>query len=117
MDGQDFDFDEWMALARTDAKAFEAKRKAAIEDVIASAPEHLRQRLRGLQWRIDRERERCGTPLSACLRLYTMMWDAVHAERGFLWALRALSDSPPRTPATAAVPSARILAFKPGKSG
>lgn len=109
-----FDFDEWAALASADPVAFEAKRRQAIEALIAEAPEHIRHRLRCFQWRIDQERQKCSNPLSACLRLYTMMWDSVYAERGLLWALQMLSgrDSPLGGTEKAAR-SAEILTFRP----
>ena len=70
----DFDFDEWAMLARTAPDEFEQRRRAVIESVISSS-DHVR-RLRGLQWRIDIERERARTPLQACVRLSSMMWDS-----------------------------------------
>ncbi len=72
-----FDFDEWERLARTDPDAFEERRRLAIEELISRASEDRRQRLRGLQFRVDMERQRAPTPMAACLRLYTMMWDSV----------------------------------------
>ena len=92
-DGQEqFDFDNWAQLAKDDPQAFEAKRLSVIEDLIDQAPPALRQRLRGLQWRIDMERERCKTPLQACIRISNMMWDMIYADRGFLWSLQVLAD-------------------------
>ena len=69
-----FDFDEWAMLARTDPDEFEQRRRAVIESLISSS--HNVRRLRGLQCRIDLERRRAGTPLKSCLRLSTLMWDA-----------------------------------------
>lgn len=92
MSSEQFDFDNWAELAKADPEAFESKRKQLIDDFIASAPESLRKRLVGFQWRIDMERERCDNPLQACIRISNMMWDMVYADRGFLWSLQALSD-------------------------
>jgi len=69
-----FDFDEWAMLARTAPDEFEQRRRAVIESLISSS-DHVR-RLRGLQWRIDLERKRARTPLQACVRLSTLMWDS-----------------------------------------
>ena len=91
-DTEQFDFDAWAALAQNDPPAFEAKRLSMIEALIDEAPPELRQRLRGLQWRIDMERERCSTPLQACIRISNMMWDMIYADRGFLWSLQVLAD-------------------------
>lgn len=90
-----FDFDSWAALAKEDPEAFEARRQEAINELIAKAPEELRKRLQGFQWRIDMERARCSNPLQACIRISNMMWDLVYADRGFLWSLQVLSN--PRT--------------------
>lgn len=87
-----FDFEAWADLARRDPEAFERQRKQMIDDFIASAPESIRKRLAGFQWRIDMERDRCDNPLQACIRISNMMWDMVYADRGFLWSLQALSD-------------------------
>lgn len=69
-----FDFDTWAMLARTAPDEFEKRRLAAIESLISSSGNV--RRLRGLQWRIDMEISRAHTPLKACLRLSTLMWDA-----------------------------------------
>lgn len=71
----EFDFDEWARIAREDPAEFERRRVAAIEALIASAPDR-RARLEGTQWRLDRERELAHTPLKACLRISAMMWDS-----------------------------------------
>lgn len=91
-DAATFDFEAWAELAKRDPEAFETQRKQIIDDFIASAPESLRRRLEGFQWRIDMERERCDNPLQACIRISNMMWDLVYADRGFLWSLQVLSD-------------------------
>ncbi len=72
----DFDWDTWSALARSDPAAFEEKRKQAVAELIASAPEEHRQRLTGLQCRIDLERQRSSSPLGACIRISNLMWDS-----------------------------------------
>jgi len=33
-----------------------------------------RERLRGLQWRIDRLREQASNPLAACVQISNLMW-------------------------------------------
>lgn len=86
---QEFDFESWMTLAQTDPEEFERRRLKEIEATIAQAPEYMRDRLRRLQWRIDMERRLCKTPLAACIRLYSLMWDFVFAENGFLATLNA----------------------------
>jgi hypothetical protein len=78
----DFNFDEWVELARSNPDVFERRRNALIEDVIADAPEHMRQRLRGLQFQVDMERRRSRTPYAACLRVSRMMWEAFLGDEG-----------------------------------
>jgi len=78
----EMDFDAWMAMAKDDPDAFEAMRRAAIEEVIEKAPEASRGRLRSLQWRIDQERRLARTPLKACIRISNMMWRNVMGPGG-----------------------------------
>lgn len=73
---ENFDFDEWSALARVAPEEFESRRHSAIERVIAGCTNT--RRLRGLQCRIDLERARARSPLKACLRLSTLMWDSFY---------------------------------------
>ncbi|MBI3562400.1 MAG: DUF3135 domain-containing protein [Gammaproteobacteria bacterium] len=70
------DFETWMTLAKEDPVRFEALRLETIDEFIAQVPEDKRLQLRRLQWRIDRVRERAGTPLAACVALSRMMWDS-----------------------------------------
>ncbi len=97
-----FDFDQWMRLAKSDPEEFEKRRREAIEDLISKAPEHAQRRLRGLQWQIDMERAKCKNPLESCIRINDMLWDFVYAENGFLAAMNKLVDlfQPSKRPST-----------------
>jgi len=110
-----FDFDEWAALARTDPRAFEARRLALIEDYLGQFPNPEQQRLRGLQFRIDMERRRARTPMAACLRLSAMMWDSLLGSRGLKHALDALllqtTNSPPPRQCRSR-PAGRVIPFR-----
>ena len=77
----DFDFDKWAQLARDDPEAFERQREATVRALIATAPPEHRQRLEGLQFRLNMERQRSGTPLGACVRMNTLMWAGFHRLR------------------------------------
>jgi hypothetical protein len=90
----ELDFDTAMELARTDPEAFEQYRKDVIEALIARAPERNRQHLRRLQWRIEQERKRASNPLSACVKLYRMMWESFAGESGLIDALQNTRKSP-----------------------
>jgi len=91
---QYLDFDEWRVLARSDPEAFEAMRRKVLQAVIDRAPEKRRQRLQGLQWRVDQVRRRCANPMAACISLSDMMWEAFAGDRGLVETLRGSSPHP-----------------------
>lgn len=91
----DFCFDDWADLARRDPVGFESARRKVLESLIESAPPARRRRLEGLQWQIDRERELADNPLSACLRLSSMMWDKVLGEGGLVEGLEQVAGERP----------------------
>lgn len=86
-------FDEWRLLASSDPEGFEVARRKALEAVIARVPESRRHRLKAVQWRVDRIRERSASPLAACISLSKMMWDSLAGEHGLLEALQKGQDS------------------------
>lgn len=92
---QAFAFDHWASLARHDPRAFEAARRALLQSLIESAPLTQRRRLAGLQWRIDRERERSDNPMASCIKVSNMMWDKVLGEGGLVDNLEQLSGVKP----------------------
>lgn len=104
----DLDFARLVKLAGDDPAAFERLRERLIEALIASAPPDKRRRLRGLQWRIDQERARSRTPMAACLRISSMMWDSVLGPDGLVEALQALASGDQGKPER---PSATVLDF------
>jgi hypothetical protein len=81
------DFDHLLQLAEQDPMRFEDMRQAAINDFIATLPEERQVRMRRLQWRIDQER-RNRTPLSACVKISSMMWDRMVGPQGLLGYLQ-----------------------------
>ncbi len=108
----DINFDEWSALASTDPEAFERLRASLVSQVLERAPERRQDRLRGLQWRIDRVRERSATPLAACIRISGMMWDSVMGEGGLVEALQGLRKLEPAHVKRAHT-TAQVLPFRP----
>ena len=72
-----FNFDEWLDLSKRDPATFETRRLESIEEFIKSVPEDKQHRLRCLQWKIDRVREKMPTPLAACVAISDMMWDSL----------------------------------------
>jgi hypothetical protein len=99
-----FDFDEWAALARADSDAFERRRQELIAAVIAAAPAEHQQRLRGLQFRIDLERQRSGTPLGAAIRLNAMMWSSFSDLRTALESFHTDTAPAPKGPGATLLP-------------
>lgn len=111
-----WNFDDWMALGRSDPIAFEERRRRVIEEAIARAPQHMQPRLYALQWRIDMERSRASNPLSACIRLSNMMWKMVYGEHGMMSAIGKLTaESPAPMGGEPSHHLARILPFEPRK--
>lgn len=101
----EFDFDAWSTLARDDPAAFERQRAATLRATIAAAPEEFRQRLEGLQFRLNLERQRSATPLGACVRLNSLMWAGFHRLR------KELNDAASGAPARAAR-NAEVIQFR-----
>ncbi|GAB6043432.1 DUF3135 domain-containing protein [Endothiovibrio diazotrophicus] len=87
-----FDFDEWKALAASDPDGFEMRRRQVVEEQIGRLHGGKRQRLQALQWRIDQVRRMAPAPISACYRMYGMMWDTVLREGGLLDFMQRLPD-------------------------
>ena len=102
-----FDFDAWAQLAQTDPKAFEIKRKTAIEEVISGATRRNRPRLRRMQWKLDRIRQVSPTPMAACIRMQALLWQSVLGEDGLLDRLQRMPS--PEKPSDR---SAQILEFR-----
>ena len=102
------DADELRLLAQNDPQEFERYRRQLIEQVICAAPEAQQARLRGLQFRIDLERQRAVTALGACIRLNTMMWDSFVMLRESLSQFADQRQSlPPRKPSELA----KVISF------
>ena len=101
-----FDFDSMADIAKNAPDEFERMRRAAIEELIASAPLERQKRLRSLQWRIDQER-RNRSPLSACIRISKMMWDQLLSPDGLLGAQARLLV----TRGVAEIQNAKVIPF------
>jgi len=57
-------------LMRDDPLAYESFRRELIESLIDSAPARSKQRLRGIQFRVDSLRRLSGTALGSTLRIH-----------------------------------------------
>ncbi len=71
---KELNFETWVALWRESPENFESSRAKRITAYINSVPEKHRERLRCLQWRIDKVRERAANPLAATIAISEMMW-------------------------------------------
>jgi len=115
---KDFDFEQWRQLHAADPHAFERRRAAAIEAAISTAPAGMQARLRGVQFRMDMERARAGSDLSACLKAHTMMWDSLIRLRDALARLSAIDSAPGGQSSLLSEksppPTAQVIAFPRG---
>jgi len=94
------DFDQLMALAQDDPESFETVRRECIDSFIQGVSEHKRQRLIGLQWRIDQSRQLASNPMAACIAISNMMWDSLHDLNAHQRELMSLSLGEHRRPDT-----------------
>ena len=90
-------------LARENPEAFERLRRDLLDGLIDRAPEHLKPRLRGVQFRVDQVRQLAHTPLNATIRISELMW------KSFLALGDELSG---RTTHVDAPPSAKVIDFR-----
>lgn len=97
-DDYEFPFDFWATLAADDPGSFEEARRLMIDSLIESAPPQVQPRLRGLQWQVDQVRTRTPSPLGACVKISSMMWQKVLGPDGLVEHLEQLGngESPPR---------------------
>ncbi|MEN8130105.1 MAG: DUF3135 domain-containing protein [Pseudomonadota bacterium] len=93
MEQNAFDHEYWSRLWKEDPQAFETERRRLIASFIANAPEEKRQRLEGLQWRVEMERKRAKSPYAATVSLQKMMWESVLGKNGLLAALQVVKGS------------------------
>lgn len=83
----DFDFDEWMLLARRDPAAFFQRRQRLIDNFIDAHPQQAAN-LRAMQSQIDAARAVAGTPDKALGVLMGMLGDQVSALGGQMQLLQ-----------------------------
>ena len=75
------DFNTLRQMAEQNPAALERLRLEKINNLIESAPEAYRHRLRGLQFQIDAQRRIAKNPLQSCLNISRMMHDSFHKLR------------------------------------
>jgi len=96
-------------LAREDPPAYEALRCELIEDLVGSAPEGVRPRLLGLQFRIDGIRRLSPSPVSAAGKIFSLMWESFLQLDEELSCARGLRRGKKDVPGK----DARIIEFRP----
>ena len=107
----EIDFEAWAKLAKEDPAEFEHRRELILRNAIDSAPPAFRQRLEGLQCRLDLERRRSETPLASCVRLNTLMWAGFYRLRKEL----AKASSPASAADGAPPRSAQVIPLRSGR--
>jgi len=108
-----FDFDEWLELSRRDPESFEVRRLQSIEELINSAPEERQHRLRCLQWKIDRVRDKMATPMAACVAISDMMWDSLDKLNQLYHDCEVVTSLKEGKRVMAPLPKAKIMQFTP----
>jgi hypothetical protein len=96
-----------MELAKRDPEELERLRVQQINQLIESAPEHLKARLKGLQFQIDcKRRLHNKSPLGSCIEISRMMMDSLLSLNESLQSLYVNEgDTKPSHP------NAMVLAF------
>jgi len=107
-----FNFDEWLELAKRDPEGFEQRRQVVIENYINTLPLSKQRRLRGLQFRIDMERRRAHTAMGACIKLSSMMWDALVGPGGLAASLQSLTNTQSQVMKAEPTRDAQVLSFR-----
>ena len=93
-------------LARDDPESFERLRRDLIDQLIGRAPDPIRRRLAGLQFRVDQVRRLAKSPLGAAVKVSSLMWSS------FLRLNDELSGRRPIDSLRPAPPRGRVIAFR-----
>jgi hypothetical protein len=109
---QKFDFDMWSDLSQKDPEAFEALRQKTVNEFIGSVDETKQTRLRCLQWKVDKVRERQKTPLAACVAISDMMWDSLERLNQLYYDYENITSVQDGKRVLSPLPSASIIPFQ-----
>jgi len=80
-------FDVLMELAQNNPEQLETLRKTLTDEIIHHTSPRMRQKLEGINFKIDMERQRCKTPLQSCIKIAALMHDSFDQMRTELDAL------------------------------
>ena len=112
---EDFTFDEWRDLHDSDPQKFETCRLKVLDDLIDSAPEASKPRLRGLMFQMEGESRRSKSQLGYNLRLSSMMMEMLNEMREQLFLLYA-TDVKDLEKSSLRPDSAEVIPFTPPES-
>lgn len=113
--------DELSRLARDDPPAYEALRREIIDEFIDNAPDKLKPRLQGLQFRVDNLRRLSRSALGSTVKIYDLMWKSF-VTMNYHWQEFVHPENPlpggysPECRRGLPERSARILQFRPVQS-
>ncbi|HVL02402.1 MAG TPA: DUF3135 domain-containing protein [Dongiaceae bacterium] len=105
------EFDQLREMAQKDPEGLERLRMQLCDQLIQSAPEAYRRKLRGLQFRVDMERRRAKTPMAACIAISGMMHDSFDRLRQVLNEAASNASSSGHSQAEATT-AAKVLPFR-----
>lgn len=105
------EFDQLREMAQKDPEGLERLRVQLCDQLIQSAPEAYRRKLRGLQFRVDMERRRAKNPMAACIAISGMMHDSFDRLRQVLNEAASSASSATASQADAAT-AAKVLPFR-----
>lgn len=113
---EDLSFDEWKDLYDSEPERFEIYRKKLLYDLVNSAPERSKPRLRGLIFQMEAEAIRSKTPIAYSMRLATMMMEMV-GELSYQLNRFVTNDSKDGEQNQSPTKTAKILSFnRPSKT-
>lgn len=78
------EFDILMQMAQEQPEELEKLRSSMTKRLIESAPEQLQQRLRGIQFQIDSQRQLSKNPMTSCMAISGMMQESFENLRALL---------------------------------
>ncbi len=107
---EDLSFDEWCELHQSDPRRFDSYRLKVLNDLIDSAPEESKPRLRGLLFRMEGESRRSKSQLGYNLRLSSMMMEMLDEMRAQIHLLCA-ADINELEDQTLSPVSAKVIPF------
>lgn len=107
------EFDVLMQMAKENPEALEQLRLDEVNTIIENAPVHIQQRLRGLQFQIDSQRQlHSSSSLGACIKISEMMHESFQNLRSLLNQISQANDYSPAHSVEEENPQpARIIKF------